>query len=194
MNTPDTITPAPTADQFAAYVKDKPVEALGQWFTLKAQLAQIQERERAMRATLFGHFFPQPVEGTNNFTLPDGHVLKGKYPIDRKVDAAVVQTLRTLKLGDLEPAMLAHLNINPAAYPQGPATLVTEALRLNVDELLKWEPALVLKEYRKLTAEQVAIFDRCLTIKPGSASMEVADPPKRAAAPAAAGFNGPEAA
>lgn len=184
MNAPDTITPAATPEQFARYVQERPVDALGQWFTLKAQLAAIQERERAMRATLFKHFFPEPQEGTNNFTLPDGHVLKGKYPIDRKVDPAVLQTLRTLRLGDLERGLLEQLNMGGA----DPAMLVTEALRLNVDELLKWEPALVLKEYRKLTAEQALIFDRCLTVKPGSASMEVTDPPKKGNAPAAAGF------
>lgn len=185
MNAPDTIPPAATPDQFARYVQERPVDALGQWFTLKAQLAAIQQRERDMRATLFQHFFPAPVEGTNNFTLPDGHVLKGKYPIDRKVDPAVLQTLRTLRLGDLEPGLLAQLNMGGA----DPTMLVTEALRMHLDDLLKWEPSLVLKEYRKLTAEQSLIFDRCLTVKPGSASMEVADPPKKGAAPAAAGFN-----
>ena len=178
MNAPDTITPAATLEHFARYVAARPVEALGQWFTLKAQLAAIQERERAMRAMLFQHFFPAPVEGTNNYTLPDGHVLKGKYPIDRKVDPAVLQTLRTMRLGELAPGLLAELNLGGA----DPAMLVTDALRLNVDELLKWEPALVLKAYRELTVEQRRIFDHCLTIKPGSASMEGADPPKARAA------------
>lgn len=168
----------------AAEVAADPVAALGTWFLLKARAAALVEEERALRALLFAHFFPGAVEGTNNFTLPDGHVLKGKLPYDRKVDPAVVVQLRALRIVDLEPALAASLNLsgNP------PEQLVTEALSLNVDSLLNWKPELSVKPYRQLTAEQSAIFDRCLTVKPGSISMEVADPPKAAATPGAQGF------
>lgn len=163
---------------------------LEDWFRLKARIAAecqpLVEQERAMRAELFAHYFPEPKEGTNNATLPDGYVLKGTYPIERKVDPAIVTTLRGLRLRDLEPGMLAQLNMGGAPADM----LVLEALRMNVDALLNWEPKLETKEYRKLTAEQAMVFDRCLTSKPGSISMTVAPPSTRAAAgtKAAAGF------
>lgn len=169
------------------------MEKLSAWFELKARIARecapLIEQERAARAELFNHFFPTPKEGTNTHVLPDGFQLKGTYPIDRKVDADVVTTLRSLRLVDLPAPLLAELHIDPAAFGSG--TLVAEALRLNIDALLEYEPKLKTKEYRTLTAEQAAIFDRCLTAKPGSITLAVADPPKRGttAAPAAAGFN-----
>ncbi len=175
-------------------VVENPVAELAKWYALKKRIAAectpLIAQERAMRQRLFTHFFPEPVEGTNNFTLPDGYVVKGKYPIDREVDAGMVATLRGMKLADLEPAFRQQLNLHgaPDAMP------VLEALRLSVDSLLKWEPDLVVKEYRKLTAEQRIVFDRCLSIKPGSLTLEVAPPSTRAAAPQAMGFNGPESA
>lgn len=173
------------SQDLAAAITADPVGMLGKWFTLKAQAAALVEQERAMRAALFAHFFPDAIEGTNSFTLPDGHVLKGKLPYDRKVDPAVVQTLKALRIKDLEPALAVQLNL----AGNNPEQLVTDALLLNVDALLKWKPELEVKPYRTLTKEQAMVFDRCLTIKPGSASMEVAEPPKRGNAPAAAGFN-----
>lgn len=161
---------------------------LGDWFTLKARIEAeakpLIDAERSMRAELFGAFFPSPKEGANDYTLSTGHVLKGVYPIDRKVDPGIVAALRTLRVGQLEPAMVQELHLDTAP----PDQLVTEALRLNVDELLKWTPEVDTKVYRELTDEQRKVFDRCLTIKPGSLSMKIADPPKRGQPKTAAGF------
>lgn len=191
------------SDAFEAAMKVKdtvtleaaePVTALGMWFTLRARIASeckpLVEQESEWRKRLFAYFFPAPKEGTNSYTLPDGHVLKGTYPVDRKVDAQTVLALRGLRVGDLEAALAASLGL--AQVP--PETVVAEAMRLNVDSLLSWEPKLQTKPYRELTAEQRAIFDRCLTIKPGSLSMEVAAPkaPKATAQPAGFGPAGPE--
>lgn len=171
-----------------------PVTALGMWFKLRTRIAAeckpLVEQESEWRKRLFAYFFPAPKEGTNSYTLPDGHVLKGTYPVDRKVDTQTVLSLRGLRVSDLEPALAASLGL--AQVP--PETLVAEAMRLNVDSLLSWEPKLQTKPYRELTAEQRAIFDRCLTIKPGSLSMEVAAPkaPKETAQPAGFGPSGAE--
>lgn len=183
-------------DVTATQEADPRVAKLAEWFKLKARIAAecapLIEQERAMRAELFSSFFPAPKEGTNTHVLPDGFQVKGTYPIERKVDAEVIATLRGLRLVDLPADMLAQLHIDPAAFGSG--TLVVEALRLNVDSVVEYEPKLKVKEYRTLTAEQQAIFDRCLTSKPGSISLTVTEPAKRGGkagdnAPAAAGFN-----
>lgn len=173
-------------------VIEDPAKELADWFLLKKRIAEeatpLIAKERAMRQRLFGHFFPAPVEGSGNkFTLPDSYVVQGKYPIERKVDAAMVATLRGMKLSQLEPAFRERLNLHGAPDDM----LVVEALRLSVDSLLKWEPELVVKEYRKLTAEQLTVFDRCLSIKPGSISLEVVPPAATKDTAPAAGF-GPQ--
>lgn len=124
---------------------------LTEWQAAKAEADKVKpiiEREQALRKEVFGSFFPAPTEGTNKVDLPGGWTLKGTYKIDRKVDEQVV----------------------PA---------VTEALRgmgVNVDLLIGYEPKLKTTVYRELTAEQRAIFDQALTIKPGSPTMELVAP------------------
>lgn len=155
---------------------------LQEWQDAAAKVAAdakpLLDRERELRKEAFAMLFPEPKEGTNTVELANGWVLKGTYPIERKVDAALVQQLRTLKLVDLSPELLGKLCIDPAAFGSG--TPVLEALRLNVDELLNYEPKLVVKPYRQLTAEQSLLFDRCLDSKPGSISMEITQPKKAA--------------
>lgn len=178
--------------QAAAAVKEK----LAAWFALckriEAECKPLIEQERTMRAELFATLFPAPKEGTNTYDLGDGYEVKGKYPIDRKVDATVLDTLRTLKLRDLSPQLLAMV------HPVGeydPDMLVTTRLSLNLDTVVKWEPKLETKPYRELTDEQRAIFERCLTSKPGSIALEVVKPKPRgnaAEAPAAGFGGGPE--
>lgn len=165
-----------------------PVKALAAWKKLKDESAALVAQERAMRAALFAHFFPAPTEGTNDAKLPDGRVVKGKYPIDRKVDKVVLEVLRNLRLRELEPGMLADLHINPAQYTG--EELVLDVVRLQPDTLVSWSPSLATSAYRALTAEQTLIFDRCLTSKPGSISLEVVEPKEPAAqATPAAGFS-----
>jgi len=124
---------------------------LTEWQAAKAEADKVKhliEREQALRKEVFSLFFPAPTEGTNKVDLPGGWTLKGTYKIDRKVDEQVV----------------------PA---------VTEALRgmgVNVDLLIGYEPKLKTTVYRELTAEQRAIFDQALTIKPGSPTMELVAP------------------
>lgn len=124
---------------------------LTEWQAAKAEADKVKpiiEREQALRKEVFGSFFPAPTEGTNKFDLPEGWTLKGTYKIDRKVDEQAV----------------------PA---------VTEALRgmgVNVDLLIGYEPKLKTATYKELTAEQRAIFDQALTIKPGSPTLELVPP------------------
>lgn len=134
-----------------AIPEDKATEQdLQTWYVMQEQLRKLKDQETALRKRIFKTYFPTPVEGTNKFDLPYQYVLKGTYPIDRKVDA---------------PVLKAN------------AEVFTEKL-IRVDLLVEWEPKLSVSQYRKLTEEQTAVFDRCLIVKPGSPSLEIVLPAK----------------
>lgn len=139
------------------------------------------EQEREMRKELFAELFPAPGEGTNTLPLDAGYVVKATYPLERKVDQAAVDQLRSLKVADLSPALFQSLHLQGEPNLQA-NMLVVQALSLNIDELLEYKPSLKLKQYRELTAEQSILFDRCLEVKPGSISMEIVLPARRVAA------------
>lgn len=126
------------------------MEHLAQWYKMKKQLAELRFAESTLRKRIFGNFFPAPIEGTNNFQLADGYVLKAVYSIDRDVDVASLAAL---------------------------TDKFTEA-GLRTDSLIRKKPELVLREYRTLTAEQQALFDQCLVIKPGSPQLDIVKPAK----------------
>lgn len=126
-------------------------EDLAEWYRLQAELKRVKASEMLLRVKIFKNFFPDPREGTNNFTLPDGHVLKGGHVINREVDPGSFQALQP-------QFQQAHILFN---------------------DLVKWEPKLKVSSYRKLTEEQQHLFDQCLIIKPGSPSLEIAPPSTR---------------
>lgn len=164
--------PEPTAAEWEA--------RLGQWFKLKEAAAKAQAAERLARAELFGHFFPSPAEGTNTHILSDGFQLKGKYPIDRKVDEGALAGLRGATVG-ASRELLTAMNMPHAETPD--EVKLVDFMRLSFDTLLNYTPALSVSAYRKLTAEQQRVVDMCLVIKPGSFNMEVTPPSTRNAAP-----------
>lgn len=126
-------------------------EDLAEWYRLQAELKRVKTSEMLLRVKIFKGFFPEPREGTNNFTLPDGHVLKGGHVINREVDPGSYQALQ----------------------PQ------FQQANILFNELVKWEPKLKVAPYRTLTEEQRNLFDQCLIIKPGSPSLEIAPPSTR---------------
>lgn len=126
------------------------------WYEMQEQLTKLRASEMLLRKKLFAAFFPTPKEGTNSFALDQGWVLKGTYKIDRKIDIALLMNFST---------SLRENGINP-------------------DALVKYEPSLVTKAYRELTAEQEKLFDQVLVVKPGAPSLEIVLPAKaKAAAP-----------
>lgn len=183
------MTALPTA--IATTPVTDPVGELAEWYKLRARIdaecTPLINQERALRKRLFDHFFPSPTEGTNNYVLPDGYIVKGKYPIDRKVDPGSLDGLRTLRVMDVSAEFLASLHVDTAGVD--PETLVTKVMHLNLDALLRYTPDLEVKAYRTLTAEQQAIFDRCMTIKPGSIAMEVVPPTAKKPKALPAGFD-----
>lgn len=139
--------------QVPADVVENPNQELVLWYQMREQLSKLKTAESLLRKRLFGHFFPTPTEGTNNYTLPDGFVLKAKHTIIRDID---------------EPAFLA---LKPKFEENG----------INADVLVRRKPELCVTPYRELTAEQMHLFDQCLIIKPGSPQMEIAKPAGRRA-------------
>lgn len=124
---------------------------LAQWFTMKQQLTELKAAESALRMRIFRYYFPEPREGTNNFTLPDGYVLKATYPYERKVDTAVFK------------------NMGEQFAEAG----------IFADTIVRFVPELVKSEYNKLTEYQAFVFDQCLVLKPGSPQLTIAAPAKR---------------
>lgn len=126
---------------------------LDEWHRLSLELTKIKTSEMLLRMKIFNGVFINPKEGTNKFDLGGGFQLTATYPIDRKID----------------PAILASL------APE----LRTMGIRL--DDLVKQKPELSISEYRKLTDEQRKEFDQAITAKPGSPQLKL-EQPKRAAA------------
>lgn len=123
---------------------------LNEWYRLKEELSRVKTKELLLRKKIFNACFPQPVEGTNNFPLTGGFVLKGKYTLSRDIDIGTFQAMRE-----------EFLNAG-----------------INYDSLVQYKPSLLLKNYRELTAEQLILFDQCLIIKEGSPALEIVLPKK----------------
>lgn len=120
------------------------------WYEMQEQLKKLKASEMLLRTKLFAAFFPTPKEGTNSFPLDKGWVLKGTYKIERKIDIALLTAYSpTLRLASINP-----------------------------NTLVKCEPSLITKAYRKLTAEQEKLFDQVLVVKPGAPSLEIVMPAK----------------
>lgn len=127
---------------------------LAEWYKLQEELKRIKTKEMLLRTKIFGFFFAAPVEGTNNYNLPEGYVLKGKHTINREVDPGAFMAMRE---------QFARAGIL-------------------ADAMVQWKPSLRLAEYRQLTAEQMKLFDQCLIVKPGSPALEIVFPKRRSAA------------
>lgn len=118
------------------------------WFEAQHALEYWKKREMELRLLCVSTFFPNPAEGTNNMKLEDGSVLKMGHVINRSLDFAAYDALRKT---DFKAAKI-------------PANIVVQ------------DPKLVLREYRKLSEDQVRVFDQCLIIKPGTPSLKVVPP------------------
>lgn len=122
--------------------------ALARWQELKQAIEVMSEEERMLREGLFNGTFPEPEEGTNEYTLPDGRIVKGVYKLNRKLNE------------DVLPDVVAELGWTP------------KSKKLPI----RTKQELDLKKYRTLDDEQRAIFDQALTITPGLPSLEVVLP------------------
>lgn len=139
------------ADMVAIPPNKLDMQDLIAWDQAKQELARWKAAEMLLRTKIFKAAFPTPKEGTNNFTLESGYILKGKYSLNRDIDP-----------GELFARTEAF---REAGIP--------------VDALIKRSPELVKAKYNELTDEQRTLFDNVLIIKPGTPALEIAEPPKR---------------
>jgi len=121
---------------------------LEQWYEMAAELKVLRAKEILLRKRIFASFFPTPSEGTNNYELAEDFVLKGKYPLERKIDEGAFDALQE-KFRENE---------------------------IPTDDLVSYTPKLSLRDYRKLNDDNRLLFDQCLIIKPGSPALEITKP------------------
>ena len=130
---------------------------LQEWqFALQAaaEVKPIIEKEQALRKEVTALFFPEPDEGTNNFPLAAGWVLKAVSKLDRKVDEAAL------------PAVFAKLR----------------EMKVNPDVLIETKVSLDLKAYRSLVEinkDAARVFEEALIIKPASGTLELVPPKEK---------------
>lgn len=127
--------------------EEQKYELLYKWYSKKEELAKVQAQERALRQSVVSVFFPDGLnENTNKIRLDTGDDLVVTQPYTRKVDKAIFSQI----LPDLIEA------------------------GVDVNEVTETKVELRVAAYRKLTAEQLAIFDECVTTTPGSPQVKIA--------------------
>lgn len=117
-----------------------------------------QERDRELRGLIWGMAFAAKGledEKQHTIDLGNGYKLKGKRPVNYKVDAALVDDAldAVAKCG------------NTGAFV--------------ADRLVKFEPRLSLTEYKQLTDDQRKAIDTCLTTTPGQPVIELIEPKEK---------------
>ena len=128
---------------------------LAEWYRVKEELGKLKSKEALLRSRIARFYFPNPVEGTNTEEIGDGTgaVVKLSYVINRTVDQGALDALRE------------------AQKVEG-----SNAPKINLDELVKFKPEVVISAYRELTDEEQHFFDQALIIKPGSPQLEITIP------------------
>lgn len=127
--------------------EEQKYELLYNWYSKKEELAKVQAQERALRQSVVSVFFPDGLnENTNKIKLDTGDDLVVTQPYTRKVDKAIFSQI----LPDLIEA------------------------GVDVNEVTETKVELRVAAYRKLTAEQLAIFDECVTTTLGSPQVKIA--------------------
>lgn len=116
------------------------LETLEHWQTLHQQIKHLQAQERNLREGLFNGTFPEPEEGMNEFTLPDGRVVKGTYKLNRTLDDEKLEALvksRKVTAKVAEKIRRTSINLDMAGYRE-----LTDKQRAAVDEAIESKPGL----------------------------------------------------
>ena len=127
------------------------LQVLFNWYTKKDELQRVQAQERALRDTVVSLFLPGEngavggKEGTNTVKLATGDELKIVRPYDRKVDKAIFSSI-------VQQLMEKGVDVN---------------------EVIETKVELRVGNYKKLTEEQRAVMDECVTGKWGSPQVSI---------------------
>lgn len=118
------------------------------WYNTKRELASLQAKERAMRDRIADFFVPKNVrqEGTNKAIFGNTQI-KVTQPYTRDIDPAV------------------YANVTKELYDLG----------VDTAELVNFKPTLSVSKYRKLEGAALAVFNQCVTTKPGSVQLELSE-------------------
>ena len=119
---------------------------LQKWFALRGELTPLRDREMYWRKFLSRFYFRNPPEGTQKLDLGGGYDL-------------VFQNTFTYKVDEVELE-----NITAKEF---------KALKIPVDELIEYKPALNMKAYRALSAEQQKLVDRFIECKQDAPKLDV---------------------
>lgn len=119
---------------------------IAEWTELKESIGLLRAQESALRARIVNECFGELSEGINR-AVATGLEIVVHHEVSRKVDETIVDS----------PKFAANCR----------------AVKLSLDALIRYKPELNLRDYRKLTEQQLRLFDNCLVIKPGSDKLEI---------------------
>ena len=125
---------------------EDPASRLMAWNDIKELLDDVKKIEASLRKELLESYFAAREEGTTTVELGHEWKVRCKQSCTRSIDKK--------KIDDV-------MKLIPASIRK---------------TLVKFEPKLVVAEYRKLSPEVKAIFDDALTLKNGSATLELVPP------------------
>lgn len=108
-------------------------ETVARWAELQHLIPRLQAEERALREGLFIGTFPNPAEGVNSVTFPDGRVLKGTHVINRSVKGDPTSLPKALR----EAVINFKPELRVGAYKK-----LEEAERKKVDSIIEAKPGL----------------------------------------------------
>ena len=111
-------------------------ENLQRWQELQTAIERLQAEEKVLREGLFNGTFPNPVEGTNTYVLPDGRKIKGTYKIYRNVDEKALASSEIPKKLKDEVFRVKH-DLSVTAYRN-----LDEELKKLVDTVLTIKPGM----------------------------------------------------
>jgi len=123
---------------------------LEDWQQAVAQKKAAEKLEAHLRAQIVRSTFGEnPKEGTSTHELPDHRKVKVKQSMYRRVDKDMLDA-------GLASQMMEQFNID--VY----------------DRLVRLKPDLSVSEYKKhLKPEPLALFNQCVTTKPGTPTIEI---------------------
>lgn len=129
------------------------------WWQKQQQLSVLKDEEMALRKQVVEQHFADAKVGTNKHELGGGYLLKAAIK-------EIYSIPKSEATGDY-----THVAAVLEKLPPGVA-----------HDLVVWKPELSVTAYKNLTAEERAIVNEFVLIKPGAPSLEVVEPkPKKGA-------------
>lgn len=129
-----------------------PADMVQEWQRLKRESNEAAFAELTMRKAIVDTFFAGQAEGGKTKKDTDGNSVAATIVVNRRID----RELLTVRAEQFREA------------------------GINIDELIKYTPELIVGPYRKLADDKRAIFEEVLTISDGTPQLKVEAPkPKK---------------